>query len=73
MQATKLPEFLTIRDVASACGVRMHQAKYAVDEYSIEPRQRAGIIRLFHRDQLPTIKSALARISGRREVLAHVG
>ena len=63
-----LPDLLTLTDVARACGVRKHRAKYAVDEYDIAPRQRAGVIRLWHRDQLPSIKSALARISGRREV-----
>ena len=64
------PNLLTIRDVARACGVRVHQAKYAVAEYGIEPRQRAGIIRLWSEQDLPHIRSALARISARREEVA---
>jgi hypothetical protein len=59
---------LTIRDIARECGVKTHRAKYAVDQYEIEPRQRAGIIRLWSTDQLPLIQSALNRIAGRKAV-----
>jgi hypothetical protein len=64
------PEMLTIGDLSKVTGARKHQLNYAIEEYGIEPVQRAGIIRLFHRDQLPLIKSALRRIAGRKE-LAH--
>lgn len=62
---------LTIRDVAKACGVRTHQAKYAAAEYDIAPRLRVGIIRLWSVEDLPRFRSVLSRIAGRREV-AHV-
>jgi hypothetical protein len=61
------PDLLTIREVARELGVRTHRATYAVDQFDIEPRQRAGVIRLFSRDQLPEIRSAITRIAGNRE------
>lgn len=57
---------LTLRDVAGRLGVRLHTAKYAVAEYEIAPRQRAGIIRLWSVDDLPTIEAAIRRVAGRR-------
>jgi hypothetical protein len=67
------PELLTLgdlhREIALRCpGVRRHQLTYAIDSYSIEPRQRAGVLRLFGRDQIPSILAALARTTGRGEV-----
>jgi hypothetical protein len=60
---------LTLGDLRKELpGVREHQLKYAIASYRIEPVRRAGIIRLWHRDQLPLIRSALSRIAGRREV-----
>lgn len=59
---------LTIGDIARECGVQQHIVKYAIASYSIEPRQRAGIIRLWSRDQLDEIKSALKRTAERRGV-----
>jgi hypothetical protein len=63
-----MPNLLTIGDVAAACGVKIHVARYAVAEYRIEPYQRVGIVRVWHPDQLPEIKSALQRIADRRRV-----
>jgi hypothetical protein len=68
---------LTLGDVLRECAaefpdVRLHQLKYAIASYRIEERQRAGVLRLWHPDDLPQIKSALRRIAGRREV-AHAG
>ena len=65
-------QLLTVGDLRRETGARHHQLNYALQEYEIEPVQRAGIIRLFHPDQLPMIKSALRRISGRKE-FAHAG
>jgi hypothetical protein len=59
------PELVTIREIAGVCEVAVHRANYAVDTYHIEPRQRAGIIRLWHRDDIPRIASAIARIAER--------
>ena len=57
----------TISDLSKLLGVRRHRLDYAVTEYGIEPAERAGIVRLWSSEQLPQIKSALDRISGRRE------
>lgn len=57
---------LTLRDVAKTCNVSYAQAAYAVREYDIEPRRRIGIIRLWNRDDVPRIQSALNRIAERR-------
>ncbi|HZL34004.1 MAG TPA: hypothetical protein VFC78_01760 [Tepidisphaeraceae bacterium] len=62
-------DLLTLGQVAGECGdVPLHRLRYAIEAYRIEPRQRAGILRLWHRDQLPELRSALARIGSRREV-----
>ena len=61
-----MPEnLLTLRDVAGRLGVRLHVAKHAIAEYGIVPRQRAGIIRLWSVDDLPTIAAAVRRVAGR--------
>ena len=54
---------LTLGDVARACGVPPHRAKYAIAEYGIEPRQRAGILRLWAPEQVAAVRAALIRIS----------
>lgn len=59
-------ERLTIGDVARELGESKPRVAYALDTYKIEPRERLGIYRVFHRDQLPEIKSALSRIASRR-------
>ena len=61
-------DLLTVGDLARETGAKKHQVCYAIAEYRIDPAQRAGIIRLFHRNQLPMIRSALRRIAERREV-----
>jgi hypothetical protein len=60
---------LTLRDIANTSGVRIHVAKYAISEYDITPVQRAGIVRLWSREQLPTIQAAIKRIGSRREAV----
>lgn len=60
------PHLLTIRDAARRLGVQVHRLRYAIDELDIQPKQRAGIIRLFGEDQLEQMRSALRRIAGRR-------
>lgn len=64
-------ELLTIRGIARECGVPVHRAKYAAELYDIAPDQRAGIIRLWRAERVQEFKSAIRRISGRREVGAH--
>lgn len=56
-------ELLTLGQVARACGVPPHRAKYAIAEYAIAPRQRAGILRLWAPEQVAEVKVALGRIA----------
>lgn len=59
--------FLTIGDICRETGAPAHRVKYAIDTYRIEPIGRAGVLRVFSRDQLLQIRSAMERISGRRD------
>jgi hypothetical protein len=60
---------LTARDIAREAKITVHRLKYAIDQYDIQPVQRAGIIRLFSREQIPTILAAVRRIENRRGVV----
>ena len=64
--AVNATDLLTVGDLAREFGVPIHKLKYAIEVYRIEPRQRAGILRLWSRDDLPAVRSALSRISGRQ-------
>jgi hypothetical protein len=60
---------LTIRDLKGRCpGSSIHQVKYALDQYDIQPRRRIGIIRLWSEEDVARVQSALKRIASRREV-----
>jgi hypothetical protein len=65
-------DLLTLGDVVRVIArdhpdIRQHQVKYALSVSHIEPRQRAGILRLWGRDQLSDIRSAVERIAARGE------
>jgi hypothetical protein len=60
---------LTVRDIARECSTRVHRVKYVIDELAIEPRQWAGNVRLWSRDQLPEIKAGLERTAAGRRAL----
>jgi hypothetical protein len=66
-------ELLTLGQVARACGVAPHRAKYAIAEYGIEPRQRAGILRLWAPEQVAAVKIALGRIARHPSSVAALG
>jgi predicted transcriptional regulator len=57
---------LTVGAIARETGQPLHRVRYALESYRIEPLQRAGILRLFSREDLPRIKSALDRIANRQ-------
>lgn len=57
---------LTVGEIAKEIGEPLYRVKYAIDAYRIEPIQRAGIIRLFSREDIPRIKSAITRTASRR-------
>lgn len=61
-----LQDLLTLGDLRRETGEPAHILNYAISTYKIEPRGRVGIIRVWNRDDLEQIKSALRRI-GRGE------
>ena len=56
----------TLGQLAERLDVSTHRLKYAVDQYRIVPVGRVGIIRVWSEDQIPSIRSALARIASNR-------
>lgn len=59
-------EYLTLGEVARRLGENDNRVKYAIGAYRIEPTARVGILRCWTEDDLPRIKSALARVAARR-------
>lgn len=57
---------LTLGQIAQQLGVSIHRAKYAIESYRIEPVTRIGIMRVWSEDDLPRIKSAIARVASNR-------
>ncbi len=58
--------WLTLGQLAQRVGKTIHQVKYAVDQYHIEPCMRIGITRVWSEDSIALVKSALARIAANR-------
>ena len=58
---------LTLGQLAERLDVSTHRLKYAIDTYHIKPVMRVGIIRVWSEDDVPRIKSALARIASNRK------
>lgn len=59
-------QLLTLGQLAERLGVATHQLKYALEQYRIEPVRRVGILRCWSDDDLPRIRSALARVAANR-------
>ena len=59
-------EFVTVGQIAQRLGISLHQAKYAIETYRIKPRMRIGITRVWSEEDLPRIKSAVARVAANR-------
>lgn len=57
---------LTVGQIAERLGVTSNRVSYAVAQYRIKPAGRVGILRVWSADDLPRIKSALARIAENR-------
>jgi hypothetical protein len=63
----ELPDLLTTGDLHRLFpSIPKQRIAYALDIEHIEPKQRAGIIRLYAKGDLARIKSALIRVAGRR-------
>lgn len=54
--------FQTIGQVAKQLGVARSRLDYAVTKVGIQERGRAGIIRLFSPDQIPSMRAALESV-----------
>ncbi len=61
-----MSDLLTVGDVARSLGVPRSRVDYALDKGGIRERSRAGILRLFHVDQLPVIEAALKTVRTRQ-------
>lgn len=57
-----MTDLLTVGDVARELGEPRPRVQYAIEKIGIHERSRAGILRLFSRDQLPSIRAALETI-----------
>ena len=63
---------LTVGQLADRVGVPYWRLTYPMKLANIAPRHAQGVLRLWGEDQLPEIKSAVERISRRREAVANV-
>lgn len=54
------PRLATLPMLADHLGEPLHRLEYVVRTRSIEPRVRLMATRMYHRDQLPDIRAALA-------------
>lgn len=59
-------KFRTLGQLALELGVPVHRLKYAIDQYRVVPICRVGITRVWGTDQIPAIRSALARVASNR-------
>lgn len=57
---------LTTGQIAEQFGVQRQQVSYALERRNIQPRFRAGIMRLFDEGQIPVIEAALKSIRPKR-------
>jgi hypothetical protein len=60
-----MTDLLTVKEIAAEKRVPWKRVAYAAATYGIEPARRAGMIKLFSRDQVPEIMSALRRVRAR--------
>ena len=66
MQENPAQQPMTVTYLSRLWGVPVHQLRYALQRYRIEPATRAGIVGIYSADQLPSIRSALARVKASR-------
>ena len=59
------PELLTLGDLSRELDVPKYRITYALEKTKIPVRTRAGIIRMYGRDQLDDIRGALAAVRSR--------
>lgn len=57
---------MTLGQLADYLDISTHRLKYAIDRYKIKPTTRVGIIRVWSKDNIPLIKSAIDRIAEHR-------
>lgn len=57
-----MSDMLTVGEIARAVGEPRARVDYAIEKAGIRERRRAGILRLFGRDQVPVIEAALRTV-----------
>ena len=57
-----MAELMTLGDIARELGVARSRLGYAVEKVGLQERGRAGILRLFSRDQIPAMRAALETV-----------
>ncbi len=57
-----MAELLTIGAIARQLGVARSRLDYAVQKVGLQERGRAGILRLFSLDQIPSMRAALETV-----------
>ena len=57
-----MAELLTIGDIARQLGIARSRLDYAVAKVGIRERGRAGILRLYGHDQIPSMRAALESV-----------
>ena len=57
------PTLFTLGQLAERLDVPTHRLKYAIETNRIKPRFRVGITRVWVEEDLPGIRSALARVA----------
>ena len=68
-----MAELLTIGAVARQIGVARSKLDYAVQKVGIRERGRAGILRLFSHDQIPSMRAALETVRTHHQKEAGTG
>ena len=68
-----MKDLLTTGDIARAIGVPRPRVDYAIEKAGIRERCRAGILRMFGRDQVPVIRAALDQVRSKAPRSSAVG
>ena len=59
-------ELLTLADLEAVSKINRRQLAYAAQSYGIEPTQRAGVVKLYSREDSERIVASARRVAERR-------
>ena len=57
---TSIPTYFTSGEIAALCGTNFQIASYYIRKLGLHPAAKAGIIRLFTREQAELVREAIA-------------